>query len=419
MPSAIVVGQDGILRGGCQPKPDRLGAPFGPGPQVALQANLPHMRGAVAGVQAETLISRQAIRRRPRYAISERRWQRMGRGLLALLIVAPGLTAQDSPGSCDLVRSLSLTQRAQTASSQRLYETAVNDLLEAWKACPSQRTILLDLSHAYSEKRDFQQAIQTAQRFLETEPASVPGRLALANAYFMARQFAAARQQAERSLQLEPGQPAALKIKANAAYLLGDFDQAVDTFIELLDRHPNDEDAAYMLGRIYYQEGRIDHAVGQFQRVLRINPNSYKAHDNLGLCYQARGDSETAIRHFLAAIKLVEKDHPDYDWPYANLASLLLDNGDDEKAFAAASKAADRNPHSARNFYLGGKALLRLQKIDLSVNWLERSIALDPNYPEPLYLLAKVYKQLGKDDKAKQVLEKFREVKARTPQNRR
>ncbi len=80
-----------------------------------------------------------------------------------------------------------------------------------------------------------------------------------------------------------------------------------------------------MLGRIYYQEARLDYAVGQFQRVLKINPRSYKAYDNLGLCYEALGDTELAIRYYLAAIKLVEKDHPEYDWPYANLANLLVD----------------------------------------------------------------------------------------------
>ena len=111
--------------------------------------------------------------------------------------------------------------------------------------------------------------------------------------------------------------------------------------------------------------------------MLKINPQSYKAYDNLGLCYQARGETELAIRHFLTAIKMVEKDHPEYDWPYANLADLLLENNDFEKAFAAASKAADRNPRSARNFYLGGKALCKLQKVDLCVNWLQRSVALD------------------------------------------
>ena len=116
---------------------------------------------------------------------------------------------------------------------------------------------------------------------------------------------------------------------------------------------------------------------------------------------------------------MVEKDHPDYDWAYANLADLLLENGDAEKAFAAASKAADRNPYSARNFYLGGKALCKLQKTDLCVNWLQRSVSLDPNYAEPLYLLAKVYGELGQQQKAKDTLEKFREVKARAPGKRR
>jgi tetratricopeptide (TPR) repeat protein len=174
-----------------------------------------------------------------------------------------------------------------------------------------------------------------------------------------------------------------------------------------------------MLGRIYYQQGRFEHAVGQFQRVLKINPQSYKAYDNLGLCYQARGDSETATRYFLTAIKLVETDHPDYDWAYANLAELLLESGDAEKAFAAASKAADRNPYSARNFYLGGKALCKLQKMELCVNWLQRSASLDANYPDPLYLLSKVYTQLGEQTKARETLEKFREVKAKAPTTKR
>jgi tetratricopeptide (TPR) repeat protein len=174
-----------------------------------------------------------------------------------------------------------------------------------------------------------------------------------------------------------------------------------------------------MLGRIYYQQGRFEYAVGQFQRVLKIDPQSYKAYDNMGLCYQALGDSEMATRYFLTAIKMVEKDHPDYDWPYANLANLLLEKGDAKQAFAAASKAADRNPLSAHNFYIGGKALCKLEKTDLCMNWLERSVSLDPNYPDPLYLLAKVYAQLGQEQKAKQTLEKFRAVKAKAPTVRR
>ncbi len=52
------------------------------------------------------------------------------------------------------------------------------------------------------------------------------------------------------------------------------------------------------------------------------------------------------------------------------------------------------------------------------MNWLQRSVSLDPNYPEPLYLLARVYSQIGDEDKAKAALEKFRSLKANAPHQR-
>jgi tetratricopeptide (TPR) repeat protein len=235
----------------------------------------------------------------------------------------------------------------------------------------------------------------------------------------MAQRLTEARTLALQILQIEPGQAAALKIKGNAEYLLGDTGSAITTFIDLLDRHPNDEDAPYMLGRIYYQASMVDQAMGQFQRVLKIDAHSYKAYDNLGLCYEAKGDNDQALRYFLTAVKLVENDHPEYDSAYADLAELLLKTDNAQKAYDAASKAAKRNPYSARNFYLGAKALQQLGKFDLCINWLQRSIALDPNYPEPEYLLAHVYRELGEPEKAEQARKKFLEAKAKAPGPRR
>jgi tetratricopeptide (TPR) repeat protein len=278
---------------------------------------------------------------------------------------------------------------------------------------------LLELSRTYASKRDFDRAISTAQQYLKNDPASIPGRLTLANAYFMAQRLTEARTLALQILQIEPGQAAALKIKGNAEYLLGDTGSAITTFIDLLDRHPNDEDAPYMLGRIYYQTSMVDQAMGQFQRVLKLDAHSYKAYDNLGLCYEAKGDNDQALRYFLTAVKLVENDHPEYDSAYADLAELLLKTDNAQKAYDAASKAAKRNPYSARNFYLGAKALQQLGKFDLCINWLQRSIALDPNYPEPEYLLAHVYRELGEPEKAEQARKKFLEAKAKAPGPRR
>ena len=173
-----------------------------------------------------------------------------------------------------------------------------------------------------------------------------------------------------------------------------------------------------MLGRIYYQERFMELAIGQFERVLRLNPRSYKALDNLGLCYQALGDTEKAKRYFLTAIKLTENDHREYDWPCANLADLLLKTGDSQQAFNAASKAVDRNALSARNFYIGAKALDQLGKSELSLNWAQRAASLDQNYSEAWYLLAKLYARLGQEDKAEDARRRFRELKAKEPAQR-
>ena len=174
-----------------------------------------------------------------------------------------------------------------------------------------------------------------------------------------------------------------------------------------------------MLGRIYYQEGRVEQAMGQFQRILKLNPSSFKAWDNLGLCWQTRGDNDKAIAHFLQAIKLAESSHSSYDSAYANLADVLVQTGDAERAYAAAAKAANRNPQSARNFYIGAKALEKLGKTDLCVNWLQRAAALDPNYAEPLYLLVRVYHRLGEHDKAEEARKKFLALRGKEPAQRR
>jgi protein O-GlcNAc transferase len=342
----------------------------------------------------------------------------MLRCLVALTLVSLLLRSQDTDQACDTAASTSLRQQGRDAVDQKRYNIAVQRFESAYAVCPRDGAILLELSHVQTLKRDFDGAISSAHRYLQANDRSVPGMIALANAYFMAQRLQQARDVAVEALRTDSANIAALEIKGNAEYLLGDVSAAIATFIDLLERHPENEQASYMLGRIYYQEGRIDQAIGQFKRVLSTNARSYRAYDNLGLCYQAKADNETAVRYFLTAIKLVESERVDYDWAYANLADLLLKTGDPERAYRAAAKAVGLNPNSARDFYLGGKALDQLGKVDLSLNWLQRSAALDPSYPEPEYLLAQIYRRLGLQDKAEQARKRFLEAKAKSPSSR-
>jgi len=338
---------------------------------------------------------------------------------LLVLIFAAVLTAQGQEPVCDRPGSERLESEALGAMRARDYPAAERRFTQAFDTCPEKPEILLQLAQAQISGRNFEGAIRTCKQYLAINPASTDGRLVLANAYLMGLRLKEALAEADSILRDHPSESTALKLRGNAAYLLGDFEMARESFIRLLDRSPDDEDGAYMLGRIYYQDGYIDLAMGQFERILKRNPGSYKALDNLGLCHEAQGDFEGATRYFLSAIKLVEKDHPEYVWPYTNLADLLVKTGDPQRGFDAASKATNRNPVSARSFYVGAKALNQLGKAELAANWLERAAALDPTSSETWYLLGIVYRKLQQNDKAEEAVRKFREVKAREPGRRR
>jgi tetratricopeptide (TPR) repeat protein len=104
---------------------------------------------------------------------------------------------------------------------------------------------------------------------------------------------------------------------------------------------------------------------------------------------------------------------------YANFADLLIKLGNHQRAFDLAAEAAERNPQEPRNFFLAGKALVQLGRGDVSVRWFEQAIALNPDYPEPHYVLAQVYRRLGRDGDAAQALKAFQAASARAPKDRR
>ena len=237
--------------------------------------------------------------------------------------------------------------------------------------------------------------------------------IGLAQSYVMDQKLDAAATTLDRVIAMDSRNVAALKLRGDLFYLVGDDKNAEETLLRAIAIDHANEPARYALGRIYYQEQRYSEAVEQFESVLSRDASNYRAHDNLGLAYDAMGQDALALKHYFAALDLVYKDHPEYDWVYANLADHFLRRGDFAKAFQLAAEAAKRNPASARNFYLTGKAMWNLDKIEQSVRWLKQAETLDANYPEPRYLLGQIYRKTGKTEDSKREFEAFKELTAK------
>lgn len=233
------------------------------------------------------------------------------------------------------------------------------------------------------------------------------------------QQLPAALVSAEKCLASEPLNRQAMLLKGNLLYLAGRDTEAVATLRDLVQHDPKNNDARYALGRIYYFGSRPEAALEQFDAIVKAEPKHYRAWDNLGLALDATGKTQEAIQAHLRSIELVSQDHKEYDTVYANLAELLMKQNDNRQAFNLAVEAAQRNPGSARNYLLAGKALTRLDQWPKSERWLVKAAELDPADPAPHYLLAQLYQRAGDAAKAGQERKVFQDLQHRAPDKKR
>lgn len=298
------------------------------------------------------------------------------------LTVALAVSAQagTADASCD-----AQIARARDAYGRREYEQARTDFTAALTVCGERPPLLLALAQAELLSRDADAALATLGRLETIEPLDVP----------------------------------ALKVRAKALYLAVRDREAALTLLAAAARAPGDAEIPYDLGRIFYQQQRYQDAHRAFQQATALDARAYKAWDNLGLTCEALGDMAAATRHYATAMAIAQDDAPSYDVVYANYADLLIREGAYQRAFDAAAEAAQRNPRDPRNLLLAGKALIRLEAVDVGVKWLTQAVALDPDYPEPHYLLARAYRQLGKPEEARAAMAAFQAASARAPQVRR
>jgi tetratricopeptide (TPR) repeat protein len=269
------------------------------------------------------------------------------------------------------------------------------------------------------EERRFEHAAEQFARAVAACGSSAPLHLALGQAQLLARRPADALASLDRIPPEDPHYVQALKVRAKALYFLRRDAEAEETLKRAAAQAPSDAEIPYDLGRMLYQQRRHVEAAESFRRAIALDAGAYKAWDNLGLAYEALGDTARAQQHYLKALDLVHRDHPGYDVVYTNFAELLIKLGNYERAFDLAAEAAQRNPEEPRNLFVAGKALVRLERSDLSLPWFEQAIALNPDYPEPYYLIAQAYRQLGRTEDAVRALEAFQAAAARAPKERR
>ncbi len=188
---------------------------------------------------------------------------------------------------------------------------------------------------------------------------------------------------------------------------LGQFDAAIASYRLALEIEPGDAKTHFNLGIALNGRGKLSAAIASYQQALNIAPDYVLAYINMGNALKDNGDLLQAIQSYEQALRI----DPNFPEVYCNLGNALKDHGDLKEAIASYEKALQINPDYAQAHNNMGSALkdsgelgraresyleaLRInpdyvaaawngvgiaESIAEAHTWLERCLAVDPNY---------------------------------------
>jgi tetratricopeptide (TPR) repeat protein len=193
--------------------------------------------------------------------------------------------------------------------------------------------------------------------------------------------------------------------------ILERLDLARPFFEEATRLAPSDGMMHYHLGRYYYSAQRFAQAEQAFRASLKLNPDYVKGYDNLALALEAQRKTEEAEESYRKAIELADAQKLQTEWPWLNLAKLLVEKGRQEESLALLESAQRMNPLSAEVFYVRGKALHNLGREVEAEAALQRSVQNDPKFPDSHYLLGRIYLKQRRKAESQREMEIFQGLK--------
>ena len=191
--------------------------------------------------------------------------------------------------------------------------------------------------------------------------------------------------------------------------------EPVEEGIRLLEKalqlDPNHLKARMHLGRTYHQQNMRSKALRQFEAVVARDPRYAWAHYHLAAIYLDAGK----FREALQALQQEVEDHPDAGQARLELADLLLQLGKPKLALSQLTAVSlESQTVSLPDLHFGlAKVYRRLGQLDKAIAAARQSIRLLPDNPVAHRLLARLHRDAGESEQARQALESYRELKER------
>ncbi len=250
--------------------------------------------------------------------------------------------------------------------------------------------------------------VESLTNQLKVHPDQPEDQYLLAEAYLKAGKLSEAK---EVIAQLDKLSAADYRTLTGTGVLLARYhlyDDAIEHFKAALLANPGSDEVKFDLANAYFRKRMYAQALDAANQVSDPGRKDDALLTLLGDIYAHLGDAAHAAEIFGDAMVR----NPDNDQNYLSLALIQLRSQDIEGAQQTLAKGASRIPASGKIYWgLGLTSAMRGNTTE-AARQLERAVDLLPEWSGGYSTLGVFYFEIGKVDKAKEVLNRFRESSA-------
>ena len=309
------------------------------------------------------------------------------------------------PASTPISTASELIRQNRFPEARKILEALVEHTTDP----PSEAFYHLALCDAREGRR--QVADQNLDRALARNADHLPALHLKSYIQFSAGRYDEALEWAGRYLQKNPNGGETLKIAGLARFMLDDRVGAERDLQRAAKLLSQDFDAQYYLGRVYFEGSKLTPALESFRLAIVLDPRSVKARNNLGQTLEALTRFEEAKEAYREAIDLEQQDTARSEWPYFNLGSLLLAEGDPTQAVTLLEQALERNPSSLQTQTKLGVAYGAAARPEDATKQLRQVVLVEPTHAEAHFQLGRILMRLGQKDEARKHLNLFERLR--------
>src|SRR5258705_2751493 len=282
----------------------------------------------------------------------------------------------------------------KVSSAQSDFPESVRALEAAAAYRPGSYEVLVELAIADFHVEQYEKTFEPLSRAVAIEPNSPGAHHMLGKSYFMVANFASAVTELQTALEKTPND-------YDIAYTLGlaflkqrEFEPAKKIYERMVTQLGNKPQLRVLIGRAYRETGYLPEAIDEFKKAVALDPAFPRVHFYLGLTYLLKngadklGEAEQEFR-----IELSE--HPKEF--FANYFLGITSNGQRkwDGAIQYLQKAAQIEPDNPDPYFFMGQAYGGLEKHNLAIEVLKKSIALNPNLKHNDYQVTNAHYRLG------------------------